>query len=341
MTPLLAERTTLGVGGPPDTWVTATTRDDVVQAVTSCDQRGTPVLVLGGGSNVLVADEGFRGTVVQMATRGTAFNVRDGFVTVEAEAGETWDALVERCVAAGWSGIEALSGIPGLVGATPVQNVGAYGQDVSQTIYQVTVLDRRTGAVRTLAHSECGFGYRTSRFKATPERWVVLAVVFRLSSVGIGELRYAELARHLAVDVGDLMPVGQIREAVLRLRRAKGMVLDPADCDTRSVGSFFMNPVVDPEFADRIDAQCPRYPADDGAKLSAAWLIENAGIPRGYRVRPDARAAVSTKHTLALTNTGGATAADVLDLARAIRERVEDAFGITLRPEARLVNCAL
>jgi UDP-N-acetylmuramate dehydrogenase len=244
-------------------------------------------------------------------------------------------------VTQGWSGVEALSGIPGLVGATPVQNVGAYGQDVSQTIDRVRALDRRTGETVLLTTADCGFTYRGSAFKADPDRWVVLSVDYRLSAAGLGEVRYAELARALGVDVGDSCDVASIRAAVLDLRRAKGMVLDSDDPDTRSVGSFFMNPIVDDQTAARIPPECPRYPAVDGVKLSAAWLIEQAGIPKGFRVRPDAPAAVSTKHTLALINAGNASAADVIDLARVIRERVRDAFGVTLRPEARLVNCAL
>jgi UDP-N-acetylmuramate dehydrogenase len=341
VTPTLAEHTTLRVGGAPDAWITATTEAELAEAVLECDRVGTPVLLLGGGSNMLVADEGFRGAVVQIATRGIE-PVADGSqVRVSAAAGEPWDALVELCVLSGWTGVEALSGIPGLVGATPVQNVGAYGQEVSQTIERVRALDRRSGEILTLTAKDCRFTYRGSAFKEDPDHWVVLSVDFRLGTAGVGTVRYAELARALAVDVGGEAPVASIRDAVLALRRAKGMVLDRDDPDTRSVGSFFMNPIVDASTAATIPADCPRYPAASGVKLSAAWLIERAGIPRGFRVHPDSAAAVSSKHTLALTNQSGASAEDVIDLARVIRERVRDSFGVTLRPEARLVNCAL
>ena len=339
--PDLSARTTLGVGGPPDVWVTARSEQELVAAVSDCDRRGVPVLLLGGGSNMVVGDEGFRGTVVEIASRGVDATIEGVEVVVEAAAGEPWDEVVGRCVDEGWSGVEALSGIPGLVGASPVQNVGAYGQEVSHTVAEVRALDRRTGEIRTLAADDCGFTYRGSTFKADADRWVVLSVTFRLSTSPRGEVRYAELARALEVSVGDACDIAAIRTSVLALRRAKGMVLDPDDVDTYSVGSFFMNPIVDEATAARIPTDCPRYPAVEGVKLSAAWLIEQSGVPRGFRVSPDAPAAVSSKHTLALTNSGGARAADVIDLARVIRERVSESFGITLQPEARLVNCAL
>jgi UDP-N-acetylmuramate dehydrogenase len=340
-TPSLADRTTLGVGGPADDWLRAQSEEDLIAGVRDADRSGIPVLLLGGGSNMLVADEGFRGTVVEIGNRGVAVEESVTSVLVTAAAGEPWDALVERCVNRRWSGLEALSGIPGRVGATPVQNVGAYGQDVGQSIDRVRVLDRTTGQVRTIPRDDCGFGYRTSVFKREPDRWVVVSVDLRLGTTGLGEVRYTELARFLGVQVGDYVDVDQVRAAVLSLRRAKGMVLDADDPDTRSVGSFFMNPIVADEEASMIPAECPRYPAPEGVKLSAAWLIENSGVSRGFRVRADSAAAVSTKHTLALTNVDDASAHDVLELARVIREHVRDTFGITLRPEARLVNCAL
>jgi UDP-N-acetylmuramate dehydrogenase len=337
----LAECTTLGVGGPADRWVIAETDDDLVACVLECDSAGIPVLLVGGGSNLLIGDAGFPGTVVLVATRGIDVEVRPTGARLSASAGEPWDLLVDLAVRSGWSGVEALAGIPGLVGATPVQNVGAYGQDVGEVISDVRVLDRVSRRVLTLDGSACGFGYRTSLFKQEPDRWVVLSAGLRLEKDPTGVVRYAELARSLGVAVGDRVDVALIRDGVLGLRRSKAMVLDDEDPDTRSAGSFFMNPVVDPGTAARIDGGCPRYPADQGIKLSAAWLIENAGICRGWATRADSRARVSTKHTLALTNVGGATAEEVLELARAIRSRVRAAFGIELRPEPRLVNCAL
>jgi len=339
--PTLAEHTTIHVGGVPDAWVTAHTEAELITAVTECDRRGTPVLLLGGGSNTLVADEGFRGTVVAIRSRGLEVTPAGADVIVRAAAGEPWDTLVDRCVRERWAGVEALSGIPGLVGATPIQNVGAYGQDVSQTITSVRALDRRTGEVSVMSREDCGFGYRSSAFKADLDRWVVLEVEFRLATTGVGDVRYTELARALQVDVGGSSDVDRIRSTVLGLRRAKGMVLDANDPDTRSVGSFFVNPIVTDDVSATIPDECPRYPSVEGVKLSAAWLIENSGIARGFRVSPDAAAAVSTKHSLALTNQSDAAASDVIVLARAIRDRVRGTFGVTLQPEARLVNCAL
>jgi UDP-N-acetylmuramate dehydrogenase len=328
------------VGGPADHWIVATSEAALVDAVRACDQAGTPVLILGGGSNLLVADAGFRGTVIQVATRGLRETVGPGGPVIMAAAGEPWDALVDRAVQAGWSGIEALAGIPGLCGATPVQNVGAYGQDVGEVIVSVRALDRHAGSIRELTHDECGFGYRTSIFKKEPDRWVALATTMLLRADADSDVRYAELARVLGVDVGDRVEVARVRDAVIHLRRSKAMVLDGAEPDSHSAGSFFTNPIIDQRTADRIPG-CPQYPAVDGVKLSAAWLIEHSGISRGWQVRVDSPARVSTRHTLALTNTGGASADDVLELARAIRDRVERAFGITLQPEPRLVNCAL
>jgi UDP-N-acetylmuramate dehydrogenase len=335
----LRELTTLHVGGPADRLVTATSDDDVVEAVRRCDADGTPVLVLAGGSNVVVADEGFRGTVVHVATRGIAeeSDACSG-ATVTVAAGETWDDLVVHAVDRGWVGIEALSGIPGSVGATPIQNVGAYGQEVSQTVAQVRTWDRREDRVTTLAAADCGFGYRTSRFKADPGRYVVLGVRFQLALGELGApVGYAELARTLGVEVGQRAPMRQVRDAVLALRRSKGMVLDPADHDTWSAGSFFTNPVVAPG---AVPAGAPAWPQADGrVKTSAAWLIERAGFTKGYG--DPGPAAVSGKHTLALTNRGSATTGDLLALAGEIRAGVRERFGIELVPEPVLVGCAL
>jgi len=278
----LAELTTLRVGGPADRLVTATCDDDVVEAVRRADADRTPVLVLAGGSNLVVADDGFRGTVVHVATRGIVqeSDACSG-VTVTVAAGETWDDLVVRAVDLGWAGIEALSGIPGSVGATPIQNVGAYGQEVSQTVAQVRTWDRHHNRIVTLAAADCGFGYRTSRFKAEPGRYVVLGVRFQLALGDLGApVGYAELARTLGVEVGQRAPMLEVREAVLALRRSKGMVLDPADHDTWSAGSFFTNPVVAPA---AVPEGAPAWPQPEGlVKTSAAWLIERAGFTKGY-----------------------------------------------------------
>ncbi|MFB9312891.1 UDP-N-acetylmuramate dehydrogenase [Nocardioides plantarum] len=341
----LRHHTTLRLGGPARRWVTATTEAELVEAVSAADAAGEPVLVLGGGSNLVVADAGFDGTVVEVATRGIlADHDSDdptcGGVLVTVAAGESWDVLVAHAVAHGWVGVEALSGIPGSVGATPVQNVGAYGQEVSQTVARVRVWDRRLQGVRTFAGPDCDFGYRHSRFKADPGRHVVLDVTFQLAvgtlSAPVG---YAELARTLGVEPGARAPLAQVREAVLGLRRGKGMVLDPADHDTWSAGSFFTNPVL--PVADVPDG-APTWPADDGlVKTSAAWLIEHAGFTKGYAVHPDAAARLSSKHTLALTNRGDATTDDLLALARAVRDGVRSAYGVTLVNEPVLVGCEL
>ncbi|QYJ05863.1 UDP-N-acetylmuramate dehydrogenase [Nocardioides panacisoli] len=336
----LAARTTLRLGGPARAWVRAETESALADAVAAADAAGEPVLVLGGGSNVVVADDGFPGTVVEVATTGIE---ADG-TRVRVAAGEDWDALVAHAVDRDWSGIEALSGIPGSVGATPVQNVGAYGQEVSQTIAEVRVWDRRAGEVRNYPADECDFGYRTSRFKA--DRYddrggahVVLSVTFDLAEGPLGApVAYAELARHLGVAVGERAPASDVRSAVLGLRRGKGMVLDPDDHDTWSAGSFFTNPIIAP---DRVPDGAPAFATDDPdlVKTSAAWLIEHAGFGKGHPGSGAAR--LSTKHTLALTNRGSATTADLLALAREVRDGVREAYGITLVNEPVLVGCTL
>ena len=343
----LADHTTLRLGGPAGAWVTARTADELTGAVAAADAAGEPALVLGGGSNLVVADEGFPGTVVEVATRGVSADHDSddptcGGVMVTVAAGESWDDLVATAVERGWVGVEALSGIPGRVGATPIQNVGAYGQEVAQTIAQVRVWDRVLRGYRTFANADCRFGYRTSRFKADRlDAWggrhVVVEVTFQLRvgtlSAPIG---YAELARTLGVEVGQRAPLADVREAVLALRRGKGMVLEPGDHDTWSAGSFFTNPVVEP---DRVPAGAPAYPQPDGTvKTSAAWLIEHAGFAKGHGTGP---ARLSTKHTLALTNRGDATTADLLALAREIRDGVDKAFGIRLENEPVLLGVEL
>ena len=334
----LAELTTLRLGGPAAEVVEARDEAALLEAVRSADAAGVPVLVVGGGSNLVVADEGYAGRVVVVRNGGV--RVEDdtcGGAFVEVGAGEDWDALVATAVDRGWVGIEALSGIPGTTGATPLQNVGAYGQDVSQTIARVRTWDRHDGAVRTFAAADCGFGYRTSRFKQDPDRHVVLSTTFQLRLGDLGApVQYAELARALGVEVGERAPSRDVREAVLGLRRDKAMVLDADDHDTWSTGSFFTNPVVP---RDDVPEGAPAWPQDGGlAKTSAAWLIDHAGFAKGYgsdRVR------VSSRHTLALTNRGEATTAELLDLAREIRDGVRRRFGIELVNEPVLVGCAL
>jgi len=334
--PDLRDHTTLRLGGPAREWVTATTDAELTAALDTTD----PVLVVGGGSNLVVADAGFDGRVVEVATRGVTPDTDDpscGGVLVRVAAGETWDDLVALAVERGWVGIEALAGIPGRVGATPIQNVGAYGQEVSQTIASVRVWDRVLKGVRTFANADCGFGYRTSRFKADPGRHVVLEVTFQLVPGTLGTpVRYAELARTLGVEEGGRAPLGEVRDAVLGLRRGKGMVLDPADHDTWSAGSFFTNPVLD---ASDVPDGAPAWPQADGrVKTSAAWLIEHAGFAKGHG---SGRVGLSGKHVLALTNRGGATTDELLALAREVRDGVEAAYGVRLVNEPVLVGCDL
>jgi len=341
----LAELTTLRVGGPAARVVTADTADGIVAAVREADAAGEPVLLVGGGSNLVVADEGWPGVAVLLRSRGVETR-RDGDrVELTVQAGEPWDDLVARAVADGLAGIECLAGIPGLAGATPVQNVGAYGQEVAETITAVRVWDRPAAAVRDLPPAACGFAYRDSVFKHS-DRYVVLAVTFALAALPLSApIRYAELARALGVAVGEQAKPGEVRDAVLGLRRAKGMVLDPADPDTASVGSFFTNPVLAPAGLAAFEARLPPatpYPswpaAGGGTKLSAAWLIEHSGFGKGYG---DGRVRLSTKHTLAVTNRGGASTEEVLALARAVRDGVRGRHGVTLTPEPLLVGVSL
>jgi UDP-N-acetylmuramate dehydrogenase len=345
----LSELTTLRLGGPPARLIDAESEAALIAAVAECDDRGEPVLLLGGGSNVVVADEGFPGTVIRVHSRGVTVDASGcdpddlaacGGLLVSVAAGETWDDLVMRAVGEGWIGVEALSGIPGSVGATPMQNVGAYGQEVAQTIWSVRTYDREARMIRTFANAECGFAYRTSRFKGS-NRYVILAVTYQLLQGTLGApVRYAELARLLDVDIGERAKLGDVRAAVIELRRAKGMVLDPADYDTWSVGSFFTNPVLDANQAAALPAAAPRWPMADGrVKTSAAWLIEHSGFGRGYP-GPGRRVSLSHKHTLALTNRGEATTADLITLAREVRDGVARTFGVELVNEPMLVGCS-
>jgi UDP-N-acetylmuramate dehydrogenase len=332
----LAGLTTLRLGGPARRLVAVETEAELVDTVRELDAAAEPLLVLGGGSNLVVGDEGFAGTVVQIGTRG----VTAGAQELEVAAGEDWDAVVALAVREGYAGVEALSGIPGLAGAVPIQNVGAYGQDVSQTVTRVRALDRRTGEVVTRDNAACRFTYRHSAFKGT-DRYVVLSVAFALERSPLGApVRYADLARRLGVEPGERVPAAEVRAAVLDLRRGRGMVLDPADHDTWSAGSFFTNPILPADVAARLlPDDAPRWPERDGQlKTSAAWLIERSGFGKGYGNGP---VRLSTKHTLALTNRGAARTEDLLALAREVRDGVRAKFGITLVNEPVLVGCVL
>ena len=374
----LSDYTTLRVGGPAARLVEADTAGDLVGVVRDADRAGEPLLVLGGGSNLVIADAGFDGTVARVATAGVAVRQADDLVYATVAAGENWDRLVEWAVSEKLAGIECLAGIPGLAGATPIQNVGAYGQEVASTITAVRVFDRHSESEQTLTASACAFAYRTSVFKITSwvpgtargpccrygdsegptvreistatGRYVVLDVTFGLiRGVMSGPVRYAELAARLGVGIGEHAPLADVREAVLALRRGKGMVLDPADPDTASVGSFFTNPVLDQAQLAEVERvasarspgiRVPRFAAGgDKVKVPAGWLIEQSGFGKGYQGPGGAR--ISTKHTLALTNGGGASAADLIGLARQVVAGVRETFGVDLTNEPVLVGLHL
>lgn len=355
VTATLAQLTTLRVGGPVHSLVAAESEEELIATIAAADAEGVPLLVLGGGSNVLAADEGFDGVVVRDARRGIAVESADscGGAAIRVPAGQVWDDVVLRAVAEGWRGIEALAGIPGSTGATPVQNVGAYGQEVAEVISSVRTWDRAAGRVRTLARAELGFGYRTSVLKrsladdGTGRAWrptprhVVLDVGFQMVLADTSApVRYPELARTLDVELGERAPAAEVREAVLALRGGKGMVLDPADHDTWSAGSFFTNPVLPAAEADLLPPDAPRFEAGAGlVKTSAAWLIAHSGFAKGHGLPGEV--ALSTKHVLALTNRGGASAAQLLGLAREVRDGVRSTFGIELVPEPVLVGAQL
>lgn len=346
----LSERTTLGVGGPVKVLARCSSQEHLHQALEEAEALQLPVFVLGGGSNLLVADEGFPGLALQLSDESLEIEEDGDAARLRAGAGLSWDRLVEAAVDRGFAGIECLSGIPGLVGAAPIQNIGAYGQEIADVLASVEVLDRQTGEAESLPSEACAFGYRTSRFKAEDaDRFIVTAVTLRLPRHGRGAVRYGDLARRFPRAAEDPPTVAAVRQAVLEVRRFKSMVIEATppgeepDPNRRSAGSFFMNPVVTPAQAEEVAARVarlrgpeaaealPRYPAEGGAvKLAAAWLIENAGFHRGYSLGP---AALSTRHTLALVNRGGAQARDLLRLAARIRRRVREAFGVTLNPE--------
>jgi len=333
---LLADLTTMRVGGPARTLVTASTRDELVAAALDAWSSGEDWLVLGGGSNVVIADEGFDGTVIHVTSRGIE---RDG-TTLRVQAGEPWDALVEFAVAERLAGLEALSGIPGCSGAAPIQNIGAYGQELGDTLVSIEFLDYLSGEVERVTAAELGLGYRTSALKQG-RQGVVLSLELQLRDSGVSLVTYPQLARELGVPVESEATLPDIRSTVLRLRASKGMLLDATDPDTTSCGSFFTNPIVSENFARALPAELPQWLVDDlYVKLSAAWLIEQAGVSKGFSL-PGSRAAISSKHSLAITNRGGATAEEVAELARYIRARVAGAFGVELQPEPIAVGVQL
>jgi len=337
VTVALRELTTMRLGGPSREFVAASETDELVEQVRDADARGVPVLLLGGGSNLVVGDDGWDGVTIKIAS--SALEI-DG-TTVRADAGVDWDALVRQTLAEGLAGLEPLSGVPGTVGGTPVQNVGAYGTLTSDVLSSVTVYDRRTGEVAEWDSGRCGFGsHRQSTFKHT-DRYVVLRVTYGLRrSRQSAPLRYADLARRLGVEPGGTAETVDVRRAVLEFRAQRGSLLDPADHDTWSVGSFFLNPVlaeVPPQASDS-----PTYPDPLGTKLPAGWLIEHAGFRPGYG-RDFGRGSVtlSTKHALSVTNRGDATTAEVMAFAAHVRAGVAERFGIRLTPECHLINCSL
>ena len=337
----LAQLTTIRVGGTPNLLTIAATESEIIEAISTADDAGQEVLIIGGGSNLVVADD-FKGQVIKIASTGIENDstvCAGAWVTVQA--GHTWDDFVQTAVKNGWLGVEALSGIPGTVGATPIQNVGAYGQQVSETIAQVRAWNRETKKIEIIFSANCEFGYRSSVFKQFPNRWVILSVTFQLP---LGELsspiKYNELAVYFDCEIGDRVTAHDLRNGVLELRAGKGMLVTEEDQDSWSVGSFFMNPRVDSNVAELLPADAPAWPEPDGRfKVSAAWLIEQAGFAKGFGLND--RATLSTKHTLALTNRGNATSNDIIELARHIQSGVQEKFGIELKPEARLVGCGL
>ncbi|CAM3323737.1 UDP-N-acetylmuramate dehydrogenase [Stackebrandtia soli] len=337
--PNLAEYTTLRLGGPARSTRVATTTDELITAITDADSAKEPTLLIAGGSNLVIGDKGFDGTAILLRSRGVTTE-RDGDdVLVTAQAGHPWDEFVAETVASGWSGVECLSGIPGSTGATPVQNVGAYGQEIREVFEHADVYDRRTRTIVRMTGEECRFAYRHSVFKHN-DRYVVLAVTYRLREERRSRpIRYAETARSLGVEVGDTVDLAIARDTVLALRRGKGMVLDPGDRDTYSVGSFFINPVITVDAFDALVARCgetpSHHPFDGDVKVSAAWLIGRAGFEKGHG---HDGVSISTKHTLALTNRGGGTTAALMALAAEVRDGVLRRLGVELFPEPVLVG---
>ena len=336
--PDLSSFTTLGVGGPATNILHVKSEAELIAAVKSADDSRTPLLILGGGSNVLISDSGFAGTVVRIETTGNSYEIdacSGGTLTVSA--GSDWDEFVALTIDKGLANLESLSGIPGTIGGAPIQNIGAYGHEVSEVIARVRTYDRTKQEIKTFMASECNFSYRSSIFKESAGRYVILDVTFQLrkgeQSLPIG---YAELANELGVEIGARVEISKVREAVLKLRGAKGMLVGQG---INSAGSFFMNPILKKEIADKLPSDAPKWPMPDGrVKTSAAWLMEHAGVSKGDRL---AGAQISSKHVLALSNSGDATATDLIDLARSAQEKVKAKFGIELQSEVQLVGLSL
>jgi UDP-N-acetylmuramate dehydrogenase len=360
---VLADLTTIRVGGPAHKLLQPTTEDELIENVRAVWQRGEEWLLIGGGSNMVISDEGYDGTVIHIATRGIHIVSQDDTsLHIRVQAGESWDGLVKRLVARGWAGIEALSGIPGSVGAAPIQNIGAYGQEVASALEGIDFLDYSSGELVHLTTGDLELGYRSSAIKSG-RAGVVVAVYFALTATPNSTVQYQQLATALGVNIGDEVPVQQVRDTVLALRASKAMVLDPNEPDSASCGSFFTNPIVPENIARALPSDAPRWAIDDRpvadiavplgeapalppapkprmVKLSAAWLIEHSGVNKGFRL-PGSRAAVSTKHSLAIVNRTGATAAEVSELSRYISARVLGEHGIRLQPEPVAVGVEL
>ena len=337
----LSNFTTLKVGGPAQKIVHAHTEDELVEFVKAADKAGEQVLILGGGSNLLISDAGFAGTVIRVESKGNAldYDACSGGM-IEVSAGEDWDKFVALTIEKGFADLESLSGIPGTIGGAPIQNIGAYGHEVSETIARVKAYDRTKGEITTFTNEQCRFSYRNSVFKAEAGRYVILNVTFQLRK---GEqslpITYAELAKFLSINIGDRAPVVEVRKAVLQLRGRKGMLIDAGDVNSNSAGSFFVNPILNKEMADKLPADAPRWPQTDGrVKTSAAWLMEHAGVNKGEKL---AGAQISYKHVLALTNSGDATAGDIVELAKRARAKVFEKFGVKLEAEVQLVGLDL
>ncbi len=335
----LSNYTSLRVGGSAGKFIEVSTESEIISAIESAGDK--PILIMGAGTNMLVSDAGFDGTVIRISNNNLESEIDAcSGATLKIGAGENWDHFVAATISRGFAGLETLSGIPGTVGAAPIQNIGAYGHEASEFITRVRTYDRKEKKLTTFTNSECGFSYRSSRFKTEKDRYVILDVSFQLR---IGEettpIIYAELAEALGIKVGEKAPVVKTRKVTLELRSKKGMLLNPADRDSWSAGSFFTNPIVDAEIAAQLPADAPRWPQADGRiKISAAWLMENAGVHKGDSIQG---ARISTKHVLALTNAGNATAADIATLARNAQIKVKEVFGITLEPEVNLIGLNL
>ncbi|CAB4596669.1 unannotated protein [freshwater metagenome] len=336
----LSSFTTLRVGGPARKIVHAHSEAELIEFVKAADSAKEPILILGGGSNLLISDAGFAGTVIRVESKGNAldYDACSGGM-IEVSAGEDWDKFVEISIEKGFADLESLSGIPGTVGGAPIQNIGAYGHEVSETIARVKTYDRSKGEVKTFTNAECKFSYRNSIFKEQPGKYVILTVTFQLRKGAQSlPITYAELAKQLSVNIGDRVEVTKVRQAVLKLRASKGMLIN-LENEINSAGSFFVNPILSKSAADKLPADAPRWPQNDGkVKTSAAWLMEHSGVVKGEKL---AGAQISNKHVLALTNSGDATAEDIIELAKRARKKVYEKFGIKLEAEVQLVGVNL